>query len=176
MSVAKVCDPQATEQCTQVVSGQLDCGCPTYVNPENAAAIEALAGAHEQYGALMCGPSPCDCASPSGAYCSANGQCTDLWGGGGSACRVNGQTYPDGSSGFPGLFGCNTCVCNDGDLICTDEACASACPPNAIQGSHCAQCGPADGCEIVEFTCLEVCTDTCDVGVCLDGTCRNVCG
>ncbi len=174
---AKVCDPAATNPCTELVSGQLDCGCPTYVNPENAAAIAELAATHDQYAELMCGPSPCDCASPSSAYCSANGQCVDSYDGGAPACRVNGQDYPSGSSGFPGLFGCNTCVCNNGSLICTvDDPCPSACPPDSVPGSQCAQCGPTDACEVIELTCLKVCQETCDVGLCVDGKCQNVCG
>jgi hypothetical protein len=89
---------------------------------------------------------------------------------------VNGDVYPSGSSGFPGPLGCNTCSCDNGQLTCTEEGCSSACPPDSVNGSQCAQCGPTDACEIVEYTCLKLCADTCDTGVCLDGVCRNVCG
>jgi hypothetical protein len=177
VEAAGACDPLAAGQCTQLVAGALDCGCPTYVNAENTEAIAELADLHEQYANLACGPSPCDCAAPTSGYCASNGQCVDSYDGEGPAsCKVNGQVYPSGSTGFPGPLDCNTCSCADGELTCTEEACPSACPPDSVPGSQCAECGPSDGCEVVEYTCLKVCSDTCDVGDCFDGLCKNVCG
>jgi len=173
---AKKCDPAAPNQCTQLVAGALDCACPTYVNPENQEAIAALAATHEEYASLMCGPPPCDCASPSGAFCGPAGECVDLYDGGLAACEVDGQVYPSGASGFAGPLGCGTCSCSNGELECTDEACPSACPPNAVLGSHCSQCDAfTGGCAVVEHTCLELCADTCESGTCVDGVCKNVC-
>jgi hypothetical protein len=172
---AKSCDPAATNPCGAVVAGAPDCACPTHVNGDNVEAIEAIMTAHAQYNSLMCGASPCDCASPGGAYCAPNGRCVDVFEYG-AACQVGESVYPSGAGGFAGPLGCHTCECHDGELTCTDEACNSACPPNSVEGSQCAQCGPDDGCEVVEYGCLPVCDTDCDSGVCLEGVCRNVCG
>ena len=158
------------------MAGQLDCACPTYVNPLNTEAIAALQNAHVEYQDLMCGPSPCDCASPSAGYCGPAGQCIDRYDGGSASCLVNGQVYPSGAGGFPGPLGCNTCSCDDGQLLCTEEGCSTACPPDSVMGTQCAECGPSDGCAIVEHTCLKLCSDTCEIGDCIDGVCRNLCG
>ena len=93
----------------------------------------------------------------------------------GRACKVNGEVYPSGSSGFAGPLECNLCGCDDGALTCTREACESACPPNSVPGSRCAQCGPSGGCDVVEYTCLVLCADVCDDGSCVDGVCQRLC-
>jgi hypothetical protein len=172
---ARACDPQLAGQCTQRIIGGLVCGCDTFVNPANAGAITTAEAARGQYnqlacaGDVLCGP----CASPTSGYCSPEGLCTDVWG---VSCKVNGIVYPSGSSNLPDPFSCNTCSCLDGQLSCTDIACPLPCPSGTIPSTQCAQCGPTDGCEVVEHACLPVCTSTCTTGLCLDGACKTVCG
>jgi hypothetical protein len=38
------------------------------------------------------------------------------------SCVVAGQTFPDGSA-VPSSDSCNSCLCNDGDVVCTDINC-----------------------------------------------------
>ena len=51
-------------------------------------------------------------------------------------CEYNGWAYADGES-FPAVDDCNTCVCSDGEVICTEMYCT---PNSSI-------CGPEDSCE-----------------------------
>ena len=169
---AKACDPKAPRQCTKLVVS----GCATFVNAENTSAIESLAAANRRYDAMSCGGDfDIDCLTPEWSYCSAEGQCVDELDQYGTACRVNGQTYFNGTRDIPGLFGCGSCVCEDGSLTCTgNEACEGACPADSAPGAQCDNC---DGylCRVVELACLKTCDTSCDAGTCVDGMCRNVC-
>jgi hypothetical protein len=64
-------------------------------------------------------PNGCSAARAGVGY-SNRGTCGD---GGGEDCIVNGEIYPDGSSGIPAPDGCNICSCSDGNLACTKRAC-----------------------------------------------------
>jgi hypothetical protein len=37
-------------------------------------------------------------------------------------CEYNGWAYADGES-FPASDGCNTCICSNGEVACTEMAC-----------------------------------------------------
>lgn len=170
---AKVCDPQASRECTERVEGYA--GCLTYVNAENASAIALLAATRDQHSELQCSGDAFDCIVVEWALCTADGRCEDAFDHGRPACKVNGHTYYSGMSGIPGLFGCNTCTCDHGSLTCTgDESCEGACPPGSAPGTQCDTCG-VPFCSVVEVTCLKLCETTCNVGTCIDGMCRNAC-
>lgn len=111
--------------------------------------------------------------------------CEQACGGGVSpeevSCVVAGVEYAHGATGVPDPFSCNTCTCENGVVTyCTEINCPTECPPNAVPGSQCAECGPTDACLAVETGCLLVCNtseDCLDVGgLCLEGLCKNVCG
>ncbi len=176
---AKVCDPQQPNQCSKLVTEGLACGCGTMVNPANGKAIEVAQAAQEQYSVLACGEDVlCGaCPPPSSSYCSPEGRCETIQhNGNGAACKVNGVVYESGTSGIPDPASCNKCQCSDGELICTEIGCPAECPPNRVFSTQCAQCGPTDACEIVEYACLPVCTDTCATGACIGGLCKSLCG
>jgi hypothetical protein len=101
-----------------------------------------------------------------------------------AACQVGGYVYPSGTAAVPGP-GCSQCQCQAGQLVaCSAQLCSiSACAPGTSLGSDCAACGPTDACEIVRQGCLVTCTpggNECPTsglgGICIDGTCRQVCG
>ncbi|HEV8246558.1 MAG TPA: hypothetical protein VGP93_12355 [Polyangiaceae bacterium] len=180
---AKRCDPTLSiEQCSETAPSPLVCSCDTFVNPAHADAITQLDDARTEYTELACfGEVFCEqCDPPTSAYCSAQGRCEDLWGSGsGAACKVGDTVYPSGSRGITAPAAtCNTCTCNDGALICTLFYCPTPCPEFSDHGSQCAQCGPVDNCEVMEYGCFPICVDSCsDPGaVCIDGLCRSVCG
>ncbi len=177
---ARACDPARRDSCSQRVTSGLVCGCDAFVDPANISALERLEAARSRYSDgscgenVLCGP----CWETTSASCSPEGRCeTQFIESGTVACRVNGVVYESGRTGVPDPFSCNTCDCENGELVnCTQRDCPSACPPNAVMGTQCAQCGPTDGCEVVEHACLVVCSDECSEGLCLDGVCKNVCG
>ena len=71
------------------------------------------------------------------------------------ACKIGHVIYPNGATGVPDPFSCNTCNCVDGTLgLCTQAHCPLSCPPNTVATERCFQCGPNDTCEIVEHACL----------------------
>lgn len=125
---AKVCDPNASAQCAKYVWG-------TWVNVENTAAIDLLEAGLRRFNAMSCDADvKPDGYTPDWAFCSAEGQCVDEYRYD-AACRVNGQTYVDGTRDIPGLFGCGSCVCEYGSLTCTsNEACEGACPSDSAPG------------------------------------------
>lgn len=91
------------------------------------------------------------------------------------------RVYPSGADGIDDPHSCNECLCQDGQLICTEIHCPTECPPNAKPSVGCAACGPVDDCEIVEYGCFPVCGTVSDCqstpyGLCLDDVCKNVCG
>ncbi len=55
-----------------------------------------------------------------------------------------------------------------------------ACPPNRVDRMYCVRCGPTDGCEQTERTCVPVCATNaqCDDGrTCINGGCVPIpCG
>jgi hypothetical protein len=172
---AKVCDPKASRQCTEFVPGGIGCG--TWVNAENTSAIDLRAAASSRYDAMSCwgDETPTSCLHEEWSYCSAEGRCTSETDFYGQACRVNGQTYVTGTRDILGLFGCGSCVCDNGALTCTgNEACEGVCPPDSAPGTQCDGC--FDGrCLVAEPACLPRCETTCDVGTCVDGLCRYLC-
>jgi hypothetical protein len=179
MAEARSCDPERTDQCSKQVIEGLACGCQAFVNASKTSAITEAGVAQARYqelscgGGVVCGP----CLAPISAYCSAAGRCEPVYdNGAGAACKVNGVVYESGAAGIPDPSTCNECECSDGQLICTEIYCPNACPPDEIYGSQCAQCGPADDCEVVEHGCLPVCEDTCDEGACVNNVCKSLCG
>lgn len=100
---------------------------------------------------------------------------------GAPACLVGGLAFPSGAHGIDDPFSCNTCTCFEGQLACTEIHCPEDCPPNRKPETSCAQCGPADGCEVLEHGCLLVCSEDSDCAGttapdCFNGLCMNVCG
>jgi hypothetical protein len=181
INAAKTCDPQTNGQCSQLITEGLACSCGAFANADNAAAIAAVQAAQENYASRACGGNvACGaCAEVTSAYCSAEGRCeTRSDAPGGVGCMVGGVVYESGASGIDDPFSCNTCSCLDGQLACTEINCPEDCPPNSVAGTQCAECGPGDGCEVVEHACLLLCTgdDSCDEGVCIEGVCRMLCG
>jgi hypothetical protein len=99
----------------------------------------------------------------------------------GTACEVGGTVYPSGSDGIADPQSCNTCLCDQGQLICTEIACPEPCPAGTEYAVSCSQCGPADGCEILRSDCLPTCQSNADCTgdappFCFDGICRILCG
>lgn len=176
---AKRCDPSRPNQCTAQAAEGLACGCPTFVNPLQRDAVTTLKTAQQQYSEascnlnINCGPCP---PPPTQSVCSAQGRCEDAGVMGAAACKVGGKVYPSGASGIPDPTSCNKCSCENGQLSCTEIYCPIACPPNSVPSTQCAACGPTDGCDVVEFGCLPVCTDSCASGACVNGVCRSICG
>jgi hypothetical protein len=98
-----------------------------------------------------------------------------------TACEVDGTIYPSGTNGIDDPRSCNTCLCSQGQLACTDIACDEPCPSGTEYAVSCSQCGPADGCEILRSGCLPTCETNEDCTgdappFCFDGICRNICG
>ena len=98
------------------------------------------------------------------------------------ACVVDGVEYPSGQGdGIDDPFSCNTCGCEDGQLLfCTEADCPEACPEGTAPGRECARCGPADGCEAIHIGCLPTCDGDGDCedssGMCVNGLCAVICG
>jgi hypothetical protein len=180
MQAAKTCDPTEPNQCGQRVVEGLRCNCDTFVNASgwDAAGAESLA---TQYREAACGQDiVCGACNPAvTGRCSAAGSCvSDHEPAGGVACLVSGTLYPNGATDVPDPNSCNTCVCDEGRLGCTEIGCSIPCADGTTPGTRCAQCGPADGCEVIETGCLPTCIDdsTCAGGSCIDGVCALVCG
>ncbi len=172
---AKICDPSQTGQCTAVALGNLPCGCTTPVNATNQDALAELESLRQQADpicAAVCSP----CLPPGPGTCTAAGTCEEAPLRQPVACKVGGIVYPSGASGIPDPTSCNKCSCDDGQLSCTDIGCETPCPAGTDFGSQCAQCGPTDACQVIEYACLPTCTDSCPSGFCSDGLCRQVCG
>ncbi len=82
-------------------------------------------------------------------------------------CRVAGVTYVHGARRIPSPFArCRTCSCDDGNLTCSGEGCASACEPGAFQAKRCVECGPNRTCLLFEHGCFK--DPSCEDGVCAD--------
>lgn len=62
----------------------------------------------------------------------------------GGQCRIDGQTYPNGSS-FKSSDGCNTCSCSDGQAACTDMFCGG---PGIVEPDKPAPDLPMKGIEV----------------------------
>jgi hypothetical protein len=177
---AKKCDPHQPNPCSKTIVEGLACGCETFVNPEQAEAIAQLQALQAQYAADQCGAGTvCGaCLPPVSARCSImQGRCEPVYAtSNGAGCKVSGVVYASGTDNIPDPVSCNTCQCLDGQLLCTEIGCPMPCPPDRVYGTQCAQCGPADGCEVVEHACLPVCSGSCESGVCIEGVCRALCG
>ncbi len=179
LQAAKACDPTLPNQCTKRVAQKLGCGCDTFVNPENENAISRFEELQDDFVSTCDSDVICEmCATPMTGVCNADGQCEDDYGSdGGAPCIVDHVQYESGALDIDDPASCNTCSCLDGQLACTEQDCPeTACPPNAVFGSQCLECGTTDECLAVEYTCLPVCAEGCVSGVCLDGVCKNVCG
>lgn len=105
-------------------------------------------------------------------------------GGGGqssaAACKVGDEIYPSGTSGAPDPSSCNTCTCEDGQLVsCTELDCPDTCnAQGGLRGSRCVECGPTDECVTVEHACFPKCEDDddCQPGeFCVEQICRSLC-
>lgn len=178
LELAEACDPKLVGQCTARISNDLICGCESFVNPDNRAAITNAQALQGKYVGLMCSSMiQCPrCLPPLGARCSPSGRCEPI-GDSGTACKVNGVVYLSGTGGIPDPTSCNQCICADGQLHCGEIDCFVSCPPNTIWDGQCVECGPTDACLVVEYGCLPTCSDACNNGgVCLGGTCKKVCG
>lgn len=178
IEAAKTCDPNASGQCTQLITEGLACGCGAFVNSERSDDIAAAQAAREQYSSMSCGQGiVCGaCLDPVSGYCSAEGHCESLSDFDPPACKVGGIVYKSGTGGIPDPVSCNQCECQSGELACTEIGCEKPCPDGTTYAQQCAECGPTDACLVVEHACLPSCTDACAEGVCLDGVCRKVCG
>jgi hypothetical protein len=173
---AKSCDPHEANPCSRVIVEGLVCSCETYVNPRQTEAIARLQALREPYAAGQCsqGTTCGECQPPLGARCSLmEGRCEPTYE---ASCKVSGVVYASGAGNIPDPVSCNTCQCLDGQLLCTQVACPMACPPDRVYGTQCAQCGPADECEVVEHACLPTCSGSCESGACIEGACRSLCG
>jgi hypothetical protein len=173
---AKSCDPHEANPCSQAIVEGLVCSCEAYVNPRQTEAIAQLQALREPYAAAQCsqGATCGECQPPLGARCSLmEGRCEPTYE---ASCKVSGVVYASGAGNIPDPVSCNTCQCLDGRLLCTEIACPVACPPDHVYGTQCTQCGPTDGCEVVEHTCLPVCDGNCEKGACIEGVCRSLCG
>ena len=179
LSQAKLCKPGAPNQCQGSIA-DLRCGCATSINSNQDQGLVALLIAQARYRDLNCSTPFCggSCGTPDNAVCSPKGYCEDRPQNPSAKqayCKVAGVVYPSGTSGIPDPTSCNKCSCDDGQLSCTEIYCPIDCPPDSVNATQCAACGPAGGCEVVEHGCLPVCTDRCEQGACIDGVCRTIC-
>ena len=178
---AKACDPAAQRaQCQGTIASNLSCGCPTPVNESNGQALIDISSVETQAGSSCSLPCP-PCLSPGLATtCTPAGSCEYApLRAGEVSCKVDGVVYPSGATGIPEpTGGCNKCSCENGELGCTEIGCPGGygCPVGTKFATQCAQCGPTDGCQIIEYGCLPSCTESCLNGLCSNGICRQVCG
>jgi hypothetical protein len=171
---AKACDPSQGGQCTAIALDNLPCGCNTPVNATNQEALARLDSLRMQADATCAAVCP-PCEPPRPGTCTAAGSCEEAALRARASCKVGGVVYPSGTSGIPDPTSCNKCSCEDGQLSCTEIGCPTPCPAGTKFETQCAQCGPTDACQVVEYACLPTCTDSC-AGVCSNGICRQVCG
>lgn len=176
---ATSCDP-ANDSCSQEISVGIECACGTFANGERAGAIERIAKIRALYLASGCStPVSCGmCVAPDGGYCASDGRCRNL-GESARGCKVGGNLYADGERDIPDPTSCNTCICQNGELSCTEINCPNPCPDGEAFGTQCGLCGPTDACLVVEYGCFPTCTDDCEQrdAFCLEGLClTNVCG
>lgn len=100
---------------------------------------------------------PCEAAAV-GVSVKYEGACKILP----KSCVYEGKEYKDGES-FPDKDGCNQCFCKNGNVACTDKACAQTCGsrglPACPTGSYCkfdTTCGATDKggtCEPIPQAC-----------------------
>jgi hypothetical protein len=178
---AKACDPAAqTAQCKGTVANSLPCGCPTPVNESNGQALIDISSLGTQAAGSCISLCPA-CLPPGPATtCTPAGSCEYApLRAGEVSCKVDGVVYPSGTTGIPEpMDGCNKCSCENGELSCTEIGCPSqySCPAGTKFGTQCAQCGPTDACQIIEYACLPSCAGSCVNGFCSGGICRQACG
>jgi hypothetical protein len=75
LTQAKQCDPLVDEpQCTLSFHSGVACGCPTFVNPGNTAALAQLKQIEVEWQSAGCvQPCPASCPAPQGAGCEKGG-------------------------------------------------------------------------------------------------------
>lgn len=160
-------------------AGGLDCSLPPEVGPCDALIMRWYWDLDQQ---------GCRYFNYGGCMGNANNfatqaDCEDACGGKGQgtvSCEVNGVVYPSGSSDIDDPGSCNTCGCEDGQLLCTEIACPEPCPEGTVYGMACAQCGLAGGCSVTRTGCLPTCEGGNDClqtpgAVCIDGICQLAC-
>jgi hypothetical protein len=79
-------------------------------------------------GTAMSGTGGADGSSGANGAGAAGGDATGGGGAPGASCRALFQEFPSGTSGIPDPLGCGICDCNDGNFVCTDEACEIGVP------------------------------------------------
>jgi hypothetical protein len=92
LSQAKKCNPFINSiQCTQQVDDNIDCGCPTYVNPDNKDELLKLLAIVDEWNSLQCDQwincGGAMCQPPQGSGCvpddpagmGPEGHCQDYW-------------------------------------------------------------------------------------------------
>jgi hypothetical protein len=98
----------------------------------------------------------------------------------GTACRVGDTVYAHGALGIDDPFSCNTCSCEDGKLVCTEQDCPIDCPEGTVADQwSCDECGPGGTCLVTFWGCLPRCSAsmTCPEAMpsCFRGACRRAC-
>ena len=71
-------------------------------------------------------------------------------GGPSPGCRVNGAFYPEGSTDIPAPDSCNTCRCDEGQLLCTTLPCPA---PRMCGGSAGQSCAASQFCAYEGWDC-----------------------
>ena len=100
MAEARRCNPALSiEQCTASIVEGLACGCDTFVNPANSAALERAKQQQTLYAQQRCGIGiACGaCLPPVRAFCSGEGLCVDVYAPAARGCKVAGHERGSGT-------------------------------------------------------------------------------
>lgn len=79
MKCCQLCD---SIQCVTKVKNDLSCGCSTFVESSNTAAIQLMTSLEQQWIAAKCQmipPCPFSCPAPKGSICGMGGMCELVW-------------------------------------------------------------------------------------------------
>lgn len=84
LNAARVCAPEIDQpQCTETVDDELQCPCPTFINPANTSAVSALVFFRESWDAEGCGEQiacpAVECPMVQGGGCLQDGRCSDFF-------------------------------------------------------------------------------------------------